>query len=197
MKFRRAVDLPKNRFLAIATVGLALAVIPATAAASYVDIEVQDRCDPVTFDAVLGPGACSRPAGDGGGIVTVDEFVARLQRKHEHEAWRFKGKKVTIKQGQSLDIAMTRGGERHTVTEVSSFGLGCIANINALVFPGQDPTAFPAVCDDPLTFMPGVSVPGGNAIDPGESFSYTGVTKGVHRYMCMIHPWMKTTVKVK
>jgi len=46
-----------------------------------------------------------------------------------------------------------------------------------------------------VTFAPGAA--GGTAILPGESFSFTGVTKGVHRYMCMIHPWMKTTVTVK
>jgi plastocyanin len=96
-----------------------------------------------------------------------------------------------------LKITMTRGGERHTVTEFSSFGLGCISAINALVFPAQDPTAVPAVCDDPLTFASGATVPGGNAIRPGESISFTGLSKGVHRFMCMIHPWMKTTVAVR
>jgi len=184
------------RTLALATAGLALAGASA-AHASYVDIEVQDRCDPVTFDAALGAGACARPAGEGGRVVTVDEFVDRLQRTHEHKAWRLKPERVTIKHGTPLNIAMTRGGERHTVTEVPSFGLGCIGAINALVFPDQDPTAFPAVCDAPLTFASGVTVPGGNAIRPGESFSFTGLAKGMHRFFCAIHPWMKTTVTVR
>ncbi|MEA2234068.1 MAG: hypothetical protein QOD83_3884 [Solirubrobacteraceae bacterium] len=194
------MEFRKNRFLAIATVGVALAAFPAAAVASdayEADIEVEDRCDPATFNAVVGPGACVRPAGDGGGNVTVDEFVADLTRKHQQKAWKFDDKNVTIRRGEPLRIAMTRGGERHTVTEVPSFGLGCIPSINVLVFPDQDPTAFPAVCDDPLTFQPGATVPGGTSIRPGESFSITGLTKGIHRYICVIHPWMKSTVKVR
>ncbi len=196
MTSRRALNMPKRRVLAVVTVGLALGAMPAGAAASNADIEVRDACDPVTFDQALGPGACKRAAGDGGPVVTVDEFVARLQRQHEDSKWRFNAN-VTIKHGEPLTIAMSRGGERHTVTEVPSFGLGCIAGINALVFPDEDPTAFPAVCDDPLTFQPGATVPGGTSIRPGESFSVTGLARGVHRYFCAIHPWMKTTVTVK
>ncbi|CAN5277198.1 hypothetical protein BH20ACT16_BH20ACT16_14740 [soil metagenome] len=36
-----------------------------------------------------------------------------------------------------------------------------------------DPTAFPAVCFDALTFAPGAVVPGGTGIGPGDSFSFT------------------------
>lgn len=195
---RRAVNTPKHRILAVISAGLALGAMPSgAAAASNADIEVIDACDPVTFDQALGAGACSRPADDGGPLVTVDEFVARLQRKRADPTWRFSPAKVTIKHGTPLTIAMTRGGERHTVTEVPSFGLGCIAAINALVFPDEDPNAFPAVCDDPLTFQPGATVPGGTSIRPGERFSVTGLARGEHRYFCAIHPWMKTTVKVK
>lgn len=186
----------KSRFLAIATAGLALAALPATAVASGPDLEVQDRCDPVSFDAVLGDGACARPEGDSGGIVTFDEFIARLQEDRSVGGWRFKPGRTTIKDG-ALDIAMTRGGEAHTVTEVGSFGHGCVPELNALTFPGEDPTDLPAVCDDPLTFAPGFAVPGGNLIVPGTSFSYDHLSKGTHRFQCMIHPWMKSTVTVR
>jgi len=196
MKVRRAFDTPKRRVLAIVTVGLALGAMPAAAAASRADLEVRDACDPVTFDEAIGPGACVRPAGDDGRRVTVAEFVAKLQRKHDHRAWRFT-EHVTIRHGAPLRIAMPRGGERHTVTETPTFGLGCIASLNALTFPDQDPNAFPALCDDPLTFQSGVTVPGGTAIRPSESFSVSGLSKGVHRFFCAIHPWMKSTVKVK
>lgn len=189
--------MSKSRVLASVTVGLALAAMPASAVASGPDIDVQDRCDPVSFDAVLGPGACARPAGDGGGIVTFGELIARLQEDQEHGGWRFKDDSVSLKRGARLKIAMTRGGEFHTVTEVASFGLGCVPDLNALTFPGQDPTAFPAECNDPLTFAPGAQVPGGDGILPGESFSVAGLGKGTHRFMCMIHPWMKSKVTVK
>jgi plastocyanin len=188
--------MSKKRFLALATVGIALA-LPATAGASGAHIQVEDVCDEASFNAVLGEGACDRPAGDGGGNVTFDELLARLQAKQEHKAWRFKEDKVTIRHGESLKVAMTRGGEAHTVTEVPSFGLGCVEELNHLVFPGQDPTALPAVCEDPLVFTPGAFVPGGDLILPGQSFSVTGLSKGTHRFMCMIHPWMKSTVTVR
>jgi plastocyanin len=188
----------KNRLLAVATVGLAFAAAPATAAlASDGGITVQDRCDHASFVAALGdPHACDRPAGDGGGVTTFDELISSLVANQANDHWRFKEDKVTLRAGQPLTISMNRGGEGHTVTEVDSFGLGCVEPLNALVFPGQDPTAFPAACADPATFTPGFL--GGNLIAPGlPSFSYVGLSKGVHRFQCMIHPWMKSTVTVR
>jgi hypothetical protein len=182
--------------LAAAAAALALAALPASAAASGAEIEVQDVCDPVSFNAALGDGACVRPAGDGGGSVAFDELFARLERRREHGAWRFKGDKV-VRDGEALRVSMTRGGEFHTFTEVAAFGLGCVPPLNAAVFPGQDPTAFPAQCADPLTFAPGAAVPGGTGILPGQSFTITGLQKGTHRFVCLIHPWMKSTVTVR
>lgn len=121
--------------------------------------------------------------------------VGSLITNQSNDAWRFKQDKVTLRPGQPLRIDMTRGGEAHTVTEVPSFGHGCVPELNALVFPGEDPTAFPAACADPATFTPGVF--GGNLIAPGMSFSYAGLSKGTHRFQCMIHPWMKSTVTVR
>jgi plastocyanin len=178
--------------LTIATVGLALATAPAGALASD-GIEVQDRCDVASFNAA-GIG-CDRPQGDGGGSVTLNELFGSLVANQANDKWRFKGDKVTIRQGQPLTIKMTRGGEGHTVTEVPSFGLGCVPDLNGPVFPGQDPFATPAICDNPATFTPGIF--GGDLIAPGLDFSKTGLSKGTHRFMCMIHPWMKTTVTVR
>ena len=190
--------MPKScRLLATGCVALTFMIVPSGALASNADIEVEDRCDPASFDAALGAGSCVRPAGDGGGSVTFDELLARLGQKREHGKWRFKDDKVKLKYGESLDIAMTRGGEFHTVTEVGSFGLGCVPPLNELVFPEENPTNFPAECDDPLTFAPGADVPGGTGILPGQKFSFTGLSKGTHKYMCMIHPWMNSTVTVK
>jgi hypothetical protein len=188
----KGIAMKKTGFLATATVGIALAALPAAALASD-GIDVQDRCDEATF-AAAGID-CQRPAGDGGGSVTIDALFATLAARHEHPNWRFKQDKVTLRAGQPLDITMSRGGEAHTITEVPSFGLGCVPELNAVVFPGQDPTAFPAACADPATFTPGPL--GGNLIAPGLSFSYAGLAKGTHRFQCMIHPWMKSTVTVR
>jgi plastocyanin len=187
----------KNRLLATATVGLAFAVTPAAALASDGGITVQDRCDHDSFVAALGdPHACDRPQGDGGGVTTFDELIASLIADRANDHWRFKEEKVALRAGQSLNVTMNRGGEGHTVTEVPSFGPGCVPELNALVFPGQDPTAFPAACGAATTFTPGFL--GGDLIAPGlPGFSKVGLSKGTHRFQCMIHPWMKSTVAVR
>lgn len=189
--------MPKSHVLAFITAGLAVAAMPTSARASDPVIEVQDRCDPASFNAVLGPGACVRPAGDGGGLVTFAELFARLEEDQEHSNWRFKDDSVSLRSGAPLKVKMTRGGEFHTVTEVGSFGHGCVPELNAVTFPGEDPTALPDECGDPLTFQPGAFVPGGDGILPGQSFSVGGLGKGVHRFMCMIHPWMTSKVTVR
>jgi hypothetical protein len=186
----------RNRLLAAATVGLAFAIAPAAALASDDGLQVQDACDPATFNAVpdIPQPACTRPD-EGGPRVTFDGLIAQLVDHQSAEHWRFKADRITLREGQPLNITMTRGGEAHTITEVPSFGLGCVPQLNALVFPGQDPTAFPAACADPATFTPGIF--GGNLIAPGMSFSYAGLSKRTHRFQCMIHPWMRTTVTVR
>jgi hypothetical protein len=174
--------------LALATVGLALAVGPATALASGSTLEVQDRCDPDTF--VPANIDCA-PVTDQGGTVTLDALFGSLVAGAPNDGWRFKQNKITLREGQPLDIALTRGGEGHTITQVDKFGPGCVPEINAILFPGKDPAA---QCADPATFTPGIF--GGDLIAPGLDFS-KNVSKGVHRFQCMIHPWMQTTVTVR
>ena len=182
------------RFLAAATVGLAFAVAPAAALASDGGITVQDRCDHDSFTAAGID--CARPADDGGGAVTIDELFATVAATRAHPKWRFKEDKVTLRAGQPLNVTMDRGGEFHTVTEVAQFGHGCVPPLNALVFPGENPEDIPAACA--TTLVPRIFDPSGQGtgILPGQSFSYAGLSKGTHRFQCMIHPWMKSTVTV-
>lgn len=188
--------MTKKSLLAAATVGLALAAAPAAALASDGTIDVQDRCDGPSFQAAGID--CNRPAGDGGGSVTLGELFSSLVADQSNGKWRFKDDRVTIRQGEAVNVTMSRGGEAHTITEVPTFGLGCVPELNGPVFPGQDPTAVPAaICANPLTFTPGAFVPGGNLVLPGQSFAIAGLSKGTHRFQCMIHPWMKTTVTVR
>lgn len=176
--------------LALATVGLALATGPAAALASDGNmLSVQDRCDEVTFNEA---GIDCHPVTDQGGTVTLDALFGSLVAGQPDDGWRFKQDKITLRPGQPLDIALTRGGEAHTITEVGTFGPGCVPEINAILFPGKDPAA---ACANPATFTPGIF--GGDLIAPGLDFSKTGLSKGTHRFQCMIHPWMRTTVTVR
>lgn len=182
--------MTKNRVLAGAVSVLALAALPATASASSTrTIEVRDLCDPVSFNAVLGPDTCDRPAGDRGGVVTFDELIAELTAKQSVGGWSFSRDEVTLRAGESLQIQSNRGGEFHTFAEVPAFGPGCVPPLNALTFPGQDPTP-PAICDDQTVFET-------TGIVPGSGFTIMGLPMGMHHFQCLIHPWMRTTVTVR
>jgi plastocyanin len=141
-------------------------------------IQIQDRCDPATFDAAIGPGTCVR---DGG--TTFDEFLAEFLENGSVGHWRFHPDDTEIRAGQSI-TAKNVGGEVHTFTRVDRFGAGCVPLLNQ---PGQDPPAF---CDDPAVF-PGTGVP------PGDKRTVEGLKKGTYKFQCLIHPWMRTVVTVR
>ena len=71
------------------------------------------------------------------------------------------------------------------LTEVANFGGGCIGVLNGLL--GLSPVPECA------------GFPGGpfraTLILPGETRTVT-LAPGIHRFECLIHPWMRTTVTV-
>jgi plastocyanin len=175
----------KKAGIAFATVA-ASAALAAPAAASGggggATIEIRDACDPVTFAFV--PGGCNR-VDDSGGTVTFDELFATLVEKGEHGAWAFKPEETTIRAGETVTGAIERGGEVHTFTPVAAFGPGCVPEINEILFHS------PATGPDCAQFDATIVIPG---VRPSISFT---PAKGTQRYMCLIHPWMQTTVKVR
>jgi hypothetical protein len=62
---------------------LACAAVAAPAAGAPM-VKARDACDPATFNAVLGDGACV-----GGGDVPFDAFIDRLIRTGDQPLWRF------------------------------------------------------------------------------------------------------------
>jgi hypothetical protein len=155
---------------------LALLALPASAIAGDTHkVFAMDRCEPDSFNAVLGPGGCVRNGG-----VTFDNFLRRLNPTDGgHNAWRFSRHDVDLKAGQSLSVSNT-GGEEHTFSEVVSFGAGIVPALNAALPPGTAP----AVPVGDLGF-----------IDAGESLSVAGLSSGTHFFECLIHPWMRTVVE--
>lgn len=136
-----------------------------------------DRCEPESFNAVLGAGTCV-----GDGKVTFSEFIDELIKKQTHHQWRNQPTQVTLKSGRPIALANV-GGEAHTFTPVAEFGGGFIPDLNIL---SGNPVSAPECLDfGSIEFIPA----GGVA-------PLAGLSEGTHLFMCCIHPWMRTTAKV-
>jgi plastocyanin len=168
--------------LGIATLlALMLTVVLATnssATSSSRQVQVRDDCEPVSFNAAVGPGTCVKD-----GTTTFQEFVALLAAHTPPAAWRFAPDQLSLAAGGTLE-AQNRGGEFHTFTEVANFGGGCIGFLNALL--GLTPVP---ECGTPgILFATGL--PAGGTLTTGS------LPPGLHRFECLIHPWMRTSVTV-
>jgi plastocyanin len=160
--------------------GILIVAVVATAAARIRTVWVEDRCDPASFNAVLGEGACVETNGD---KVTFDKFIKALFNGG-HPAWRFNPKRPEVRTGDIVQAANT-GGEVHTFTEVAAFGGGFVPELN-----------------EPLGLTPvpeclNETIVGPTFVLPGGSLDVEGLSQGVHRFQCCIHPWMRAEVKVK
>jgi len=157
-----------------AATGPAAQVQPGGTAAAQHAVTLFDACDPTTFNAAVGPGACTRSGG-----VSFDNFVAELTRHHSAGAWHFAPSQVTMKVGELL-VANNRGGEAHTFTEVEEFGGGKVQFLNNLV----GLTTIAPECAQSVD------------IAPGASSHEKEDDAGVEKYQCCIHPWMRAEVRV-
>ena len=136
-----------------------------------------DACDPETFNAALGAGACTRAGG-----VRFDAFLEQLRLHHSIGGWRFAPSHVMKKVGELL-VATNRGGETHTFTEVEEFGGGFVDELNQL-------TGLTEVAPECAALA------GSGRIAPGASSSEEEEEAGVEKYQCCIHPWMRTEVRI-
>lgn len=142
------------------------------------NVTIKDACDPVTFNAVIGPGTCLRSGG-----VTFDDFVAALTRHATIGAWHFAPSDTTAEFGQKF-VAVNRGGEVHTFTHVASFGGGIVPFLNQLAHvPNVAPECTTLEQDD---FVP-----------PGGTYQQQIENTGTARFQCCIHPWMHLEVQVR
>lgn len=148
----------------------------------HVMVDMQDDCDPVSFNAVLGDGACV-----GDGHTTFDELVDDLVTRGESGKWRMHPRKFHVARGSDVMIG-NDGGEFHTFTEVADFGAGCVPELNDLLGLDGPPAADCGLAfTDPATALP-----------PGASGTIhtAGMRMGIHKFECMIHPWMHATMRV-
>lgn len=147
-------------------------------------VQVRDACDPATFNAVLGEGACV-----GDGTVTFSDFIAELAATKQVATWLFDPSLASVQAGKKI-VARNVGGETHTFTEVAEFGPGIVPELNELVFgvPGPPLPEFQTLGPDDF-IAPGRKV----KIRTGKH----GLEPGTHRFECAIHPWMQATVEVE
>ena len=178
MGFRRCSSTGRARRVGVVALCLAAVgiVVPGSAGAgTVVNVQIMDRCDPASFNAMFGDVCSVRNSG-----VPVEQFLARVNPSDfGHSAWRYAPGQIRLKPGQTLQLN-NRGVETHTFTEVASFGGGIIPPLNA-VFPPGTPLAVPI--GDPR-FIPAQG-----------QLDVTGLPVGTHLFECLIHPWMQATIQ--
>src|SRR6185503_20902886 len=89
-------------------------------------IRLLDDCEPTSFNAVLGPGACV-----GDGHTTFDEFIAELAATQDAHKWRNQPSQMHLNVGRPTQIENV-GGEVHTFTPVAAFGGGFVNELNGI-----------------------------------------------------------------
>jgi len=138
-------------------------------------VNMQDACDPDTFNQALGnPDACVR-----GGGVKFDQFVAELTRLGFIEPWHFAAPTANVRVGQTFE-AVNRGGEVHTFTQVAEFGGGFVPFLNDLAhLPNVAPECRPEALD------------ADDFVAPGGTYRETVDHTGQLKFQCCIHPWMR------
>jgi plastocyanin len=139
---------------------------------------VEDDCEQQSFDAVLGPHSCV-----GHGHTTFGAFIGQLIATGDAPAWRFDPSALTVSAGTQIK-AVNVGGEFHTFTEVNAYGGGCVDELNQIL--GLTPVP---ECGNPGLF-------GTTGLDPGARLKTAPLSSGTHLFMCLIHPWMRTTATV-
>jgi len=146
-------------------------------------VRLLDDCDPATFNAVLGDGACV-----GNGHTTFDEFIAELAATQDAHKWRNQPSQMLLNVGRPTFIE-NPGGETHTFTEVAEFGGGFVDELNGI-------SGNPVPAPECLNFGSIVFIPAGGTAE-GPTAGSTDMPVGTHKFQCCIHPWMRTVVEVQ
>ena len=161
-------------------------VLSLTAGAGAVEgekkIRLLDDCEPTSFNAVLGDGACV-----GNGNTTFDEFIEELSETQDAHAWRNQPSKMKLPVGRSTIIENT-GGETHTLTPVAAFGGGFVAELNGI-------SGNPVPAPECLNFGAMIFIPAGGT-EEGPTAGSDDLPVGTHKFQCCIHPWMRTIIEV-
>jgi len=155
-------------------------------------IRILDDCNPASFNAALGPGACV-----GDGDTTVEELFAELAATQAAADWKFKPSMLKIQEGRPV-ILDNRGGETHTFTMVDHFGGGFVPELNGISGNPTPASECAATLPDG-TLVPQPPSPVNVFVSAGtkEAFTTAGLMPGTYMFECCIHPWMRVVLTVK
>ena len=171
---------------AVWTVVAAIAVLSLSGGVDAVQgdkkVRLVDDCEPTSFNAVLGDGACV-----GNGHTTFDEFIAELAATQDAHKWRNQPSQMHLNVGRPTLIENV-GGETHTFTPVAAFGGGFVNELNGI-------SGNPVPAPECLNFGSIVFIPAGGT-EEGPTAGSSDLPVGTHRFQCCIHPWMRTVVEV-
>ncbi|HET9524895.1 MAG TPA: hypothetical protein VFO99_01930 [Pyrinomonadaceae bacterium] len=164
----------------------AVALLSLTAGAGAVQgdkkFRMYDDCEPTSFNAVLGDGACI-----GNGKTTFAEFIEELEETQDVHTWRNQPSQAHLNVGRPTLIE-NRGGEVHTFTKVAEFGGGFVNELNGI-------SGNPVPAPECLNFAGIVFIPAG-ASEDGPTAGSSDLPVGTSRFQCCIHPWMRTVIEV-
>jgi len=153
------------------------------------NVALVDNCDPATFNASVGPGTCATTPHrhDTPFLEFIGLLFSPLAKNIiGHPAWQFSPGYISARAGQTVR-ATNAGGEGHTFTEVTAFGGGFVPPLNGVGGPtGTVPLVPAAAC---------LASP--EVVAPGDTVKITGLSPGVHKFQCCIHPWMRAVVDVE
>lgn len=153
--------------------------LPLAASADPSEIYMSDDCSPSFNVALNDPTICNRQGGTPFGV-----FIQQLTQNKFAGAWHFSAPQVQLSAGSSLTVE-NRGGETHSITQVTQFGGGgIVAGLNQILFGTTTPPTF---FFGPFNFVP---AGGETTLTPAT------LTPGTHLFICAIHPWMHETVVV-
>ena len=179
----------KRKFTAHAVVWLALAAMATLSLTTHAAVQgdkkirLLDDCEPASFNAVLGDGACI-----GNGHTTFDEFIAELEATQDAHKWRNQPSNMLLNVGRPTLIENV-GGEVHTFTPVAEFGGGFIPDLNGI-------SGNPVPAPECLNLASLVFIPAGGT-EEGPTAGSSDLPVGSHKFQCCIHPWMRTVVEVQ
>jgi len=153
------------------------------------NVALVDNCDPATFNAAFGPGTCV--ATPHKNDTTLAEFFGLLfsplaANVIGHPAWSFSPGYISVQSGKTVRVT-NAGGEGHTFTEVAAFGGGFIPALNG---DGGPAGTVPLIEAGACMVSPVV-------VAPGKAVQIKGLSPGVHKFQCCIHPWMRAVVDVE